>query len=83
VISAYKETVGDIQSLEELKKLTNEDPSQMFDVLEEHKYYCKWGRSKDIDEGKVLGWKVCVEILRFNILSGKGGVRRGGSRKIE
>ncbi len=55
----------------------------MFDVLDEHKYFCKWGRGKDIDEGKVLGWKVCVEMLRYNILSGKGETRGKSEKKVQ
>jgi len=72
LISAYKTQIGRMQNLNE----TNETPENsqrifipIFDPLQEHKYYCKWGKPQPSDLKKEYGWSICVEMLRYAALT--------------
>ena len=69
-IKAYQTIKGDQYNLDQDVGST---PGLIdsFDPLEEHKYFCKWGRSPSLAGDKEFGWKICIEMLRFNSIKGK------------
>lgn len=85
-ILAYKTLIGKMQNLDEVEQVSENREKKfipIFDPLQEHKYFCRWGRPRNTDITKQYGWAICVEMLRYTALtegreSKDGGIQEEG-----
>lgn len=71
-ISAYNTHVGKMQNLNDVGEPQTSTRGKfvpIFDPLQEHKYYCKWGKPRVTDASKQYGWSICIEMLRYTALT--------------
>mgnify|MGYP002404292721 CR=1 FL=1 len=90
-ISAYKTQTGRMQNLSEVNdnlEYTSGKFVPIFDPLQEHRHYCKWGKPRVIDTKKQYGWTICVEMLRYSVLTegkdskeNKAGIEEGKTQE--
>jgi hypothetical protein len=53
-----------------------------FELLDEHRYFCKWGKM-DTKNIKIYGWNICVNMLYDRLKSEAGTGRTIFERKNE
>ena len=70
-ISTYNTQNGRMQNLDDVVDVPNKKDAfvPIFDPLQEHKYFCKWGKPHAFDVTKQYGWSVCIEMLRYSALT--------------
>ena len=58
-----------LDEVDEKSENLEEGFQPIFDPLQEHKYYCKWGKPRPLNAKKEYGWSICVEMLRYAALT--------------
>lgn len=65
-LPSYQTTKDRIQDLNAVSVDESAEANlSTFDVLQEHRWFCKWGRPPLPEKTKQYGWSICLEMLNY------------------